>query len=456
MKKKLTHPRAISATILAELLEQQRPFVPYAAPAYHFAKSPEDKAFITELCFQTLRAYPKLQLISQQFLKKPFRAQDNDIFCLLLIGLGELTREQKSHAAIFEAVEGCMHLNKAWAKKVVNACLRSYQREQLDLDQQFQDNLIYQTAHPKWLIQQIQLAKPDNWQAILSENNQHPPMTLWLNPEKTTPEAYQALLPLPSSRIPACPHALKLSAPLPQSQLPHYEAGFVNTQNASAQLAVQFLKLQEGPLRVLDACAAPGNKTANLLSALNATNPNQTNRTLLALDVHQKRLESAQVLLSRLDLNSALKLTLKQGNASKPEMWWDGVPFDRILLDAPCSGTGVIRRHPDIKCHFTQERLNEVKNQQAQLLKALWPLLTPGGLLLYATCSVLTEENEAQIALFLAEHPNADIAPFCAADILPNLPLPAHAPSYGLQILPEGVWDGFYYCLLSKKSGLST
>jgi 16S rRNA (cytosine967-C5)-methyltransferase len=438
MKKKLTHSRAISATILAELFEQEQPFVPYAAKAYDFAKSPEDKAFITELCFQTLRAYPKLELISEQFLDKPFRHQDTDVYFLLLIGLGELDRDQKSHAAIFEAVEGCVHLNKAWAKKVINACLRGYQREKNNLSEKFKTNLIYQSQHPKWLIDKIKTAWPQNWEAILLENNERPPMTLWVNPKKTALSAYQDLLE--AETIENCPFGLNLPDPIPQSELPEYTAGWVNVQNASAQLAAQFLNLNdsEQPLRLLDACAAPGNKTATLLGQLSHPHSH-----VLALDVHKKRLNTAQLLLTRLGLDTQ-NVTLVNANANKPDAWWDTLPFDRILLDAPCSGTGVIRRHPDIKSQLTPERTAEVKAQQAQLLKALWPLLKPGGLFLYATCSVLPEENEAQIAELLSVFSDIKIEPIH----LPSSP----KLSYGLQILPHGVWDGFYYCLMSKQS----
>lgn len=448
MKKKLEHTRAISARILTELFETEQPFVPYASPAYQFAKTQEDKAFITELCFQTLRAYPKLELISEQLLDKPFRHQDTDIYFLLLIGLGELNREQKSHAAIFEAVEGCIHLNKAWAKKVVNACLRRYQREKINIDEQLKNSVVYQNEHPLWLIQKIKQAWPDNWESILTANNEHPPMTLWVNPQKTTVTAYQEYVE--ASPIPGCPFGLNLTEPMPQSELPEYTSGWVNVQNASAQLASQLLNIDDSqtPLNILDACAAPGNKTATLLAQLSHPQSH-----VLALDVHKKRLQSAQTALTRLGLDNANHLTLIQANAGNIESWQQEkspLIFDRILLDAPCSGTGVIRRHPDIKCHLSEERLTEVKAQQAKLLQTLWPLLSPNGLFLYATCSILPEENEEQIKQLLSMFTDIKIEPI-------NLTLDSMASSpklsYGLQILPQGVWDGFYYCLMSKKTG---
>lgn len=447
MKKKLTHPRAISARILTELFETEQPFVPYASPAYQFVKSQEDKAFITELCFQTLRAYPKLELISEQLLDKPFRHQDTDIYFLLLIGLGELNREQKSHAAIFEAVEGCVHLNKLWAKKVLNACLRRYQREKINLEEKLKDSIVYQTEHPLWLIQKIKHVWPDNWESILTANNEHPPMTLWVNPQKTTVVAYQDYVE--ANPIEGCPFGLNLVEPMPQSELPEYTSGWVNVQNASAQLASTLLNIEDAktPLNILDACAAPGNKTATLLALF--THPQSH---LLALDVHKKRLQSAQATLARLGLDNPSHVTLIQSNASNLDSWQqekNPLSFDRILLDAPCSGTGVIRRHPDIKCHLSEERLIEVKAQQAKLLHNLWPLLKPGGLFLYATCSILPEENEAQIKHLLSLFADIEIEPI-------NLKLDSMVSSpklsYGLQILPQGVWDGFYYCLMSKKA----
>lgn len=437
MKKNISHTRAISALILTELVEQAQPFIPYSAKEYEWAKSHEDKSFITELCFQTLRAYPKLELISEQFLDKPFRDQDTDIYFLLLIGLGELDREQKSHAAVFEAVEGCVHLNKPWAKKVLNACLRGYQREKTKIAERLKNNPVFQTEHPKWLLNKIKSAWPNNWENICLANNEHPPMTLWVNPKKISLSAYQE--EVEAKLISPCPLGLNLIHPMPQSELPGYTDGWVNVQNASAQIAVQLLDLNdtERPLRILDACAAPGNKTANLLGSLSHAHSH-----VLALDVHKKRLASAKMALIRLGLDS-VNVTLEVANASKPESWWDEVAFDRILLDAPCSGTGVIRRHPDIKCHLTPERILEVQLQQASLLNALWPLLKPGGLFLYVTCSILPEENEAQIEKLLSSFTDIQIEPINFLS-LPKL-------NHGLQILPEGVWDGFYYCLMSKK-----
>lgn len=455
MKKKCTHPRAICAIILTELFENQQPFIPYQAPAYALAQSQQDKAFITELCFQTLRAYPKLSLISEQLLDKPFREQDRDIFCLLLIGLGELERDQKSHAAIYEAVEGCVHLNKPWAKKVLNACLRTYQREKEQIATQFKDNLVYQTQHPSWIIQTFKKAWPNAFEKILLANNEHPPMTVWVNPQKTTPQEYRQLLAAAaidtddtdSSQISNLNLGLTLLKPLPQQSLPHYDLGWVNVQNASAQIAAELLNVNDtnAPLSILDACAAPGNKTATLIAKI--THPKSH---VLALDVHKKRLESARVLLTRLGLNTSSQVSLKAANAGNPDAWWDGQRFDRILLDAPCSGTGVIRRHPDIKCHLTLKRLTEVKAQQAKLLKALWPLLQPGGLFLYSTCSVLPEENEDQIAGLLTQFKDIRVEAINikSLEFIQSLP----TLKYGLQILPEGVWDGFYYCLMSKKT----
>lgn len=447
MKKKLTHTRAISARILSELFETEQPFVPYASPTYQFAKTQEDKAFITELCFQTLRAYPKLELLSQQLLDKPFRHQDTDIYFLLLIGLGELNREQKSHAAIFEAVEGCEHLNKIWAKKVVNACLRRYQREKETLEAKLKKDWVYQTEHPHWLIQKIKQAWPDNWEHILTENNTHPPMTLWVNPKKTTLTAYQNYVE--ASLIAGCPFGLNLTDPMPQSELPEYTSGWVNVQNASAQLASQLLNIDDAqaPLNILDACAAPGNKTATLLALLHHPQSH-----VVALDVHKKRLQSAQNTLTRLGLDNPENLTLIQANAANLDAWRQekiSPLFDRILLDSPCSGTGVIRRHPDIKCHLSEERLTEVKAQQAKLLETLWSLLSPGGLFLYATCSILPEENEEQIKQLLSKFTDIKIE---SINLKLDSMLSSPKLSYGFQILPQGVWDGFYYCLMSKKT----
>jgi 16S rRNA (cytosine967-C5)-methyltransferase len=287
------------------------------------------------------------------------------------------------------------------------------------------------------LLQDVRADWPDDWPAICAANNARPPMTLRVNRQKTTRADYLATLA--GSGMPATPVAhtqdgLTLDQPVPVSALPGFHAGLVSVQDGAAQLAAILLDAQPGE-QILDACAAPGGKACHILECTPAVR-------LVAVDHDAIRMQRVSQNLTRLGQSA----TLITGDAATPEAWWQGPAFDRILLDAPCSATGVIRRHPDIKHHRTQQDLVELQRTQARLLDALWPWLTPGGKLLYVTCSILTMENEHQMRDFLARHGDAVGEPLALSW--------AHATGHGVQILPgEQGMDGFYYASVRKVSG---
>ena len=292
-----------------------------------------------------------------------------------------------------------------------------------------------QSAHPAWLLEHLQQDWPADWERIVSANNATPPMTLRVNAAHSERDTYVAMLKESGTSCEPARHTeygLTLSQPVGVDHLPNFTDGAVSVQDAAAQLAAQLLDARPGE-RVLDACAAPGGKTAHILERQPGL------AKLLALDISEERIQRLTDNLRRLGLSA----TTCVGDATNPTSWWDGRPFDRILLDAPCSATGVIRRHPDIKVLRHAEDLRQLTQTQAQILTALWPLLKPGGMLLYVTCSILQQENSQQIQDFLATQ----------ADARHNL-IDAewgHAQAAGRQTLPgENGMDGFFYACIQK------
>ena len=327
-----------------------------------------------------------------------------------------------------------LELNKPWAKGLINAVLRSALREQEHLTKLADDNEGAHSAHPKWLLKRFKQDWPDDVDKIISANNQPGPFTLRVNLQKTSRDAYQAALEKRDIQVRACPYSaagLQCSSAIEVEELPGFENGLVSVQDQAAQLAASLLNPQAGE-RILDACAAPGGKTAHLLETCPEIE-------LTALDLSARRLEKVKSNLHRIGL-SAKVLT---GNATEPNSWWDHQLFDRILLDAPCSATGVIRRHPDIKLLRQREDISKLASTQAQMLSTLWPLLKTGGMLLYSTCSILAEENDQQIQQFIQNNENAR-EQIITADW-------GHKRQHGRQILPgEEDMDGFFYTLIYK------
>ncbi|TAL64282.1 MAG: 16S rRNA (cytosine(967)-C(5))-methyltransferase RsmB [Legionella sp.] len=387
-----------------------------------------------ELCFGVCRHYFRLEAMADALLDK--RPKSTEVWVAILLGLYQLHYlQQPDYAVVKETVALLEKTKTVWAKGLVNAVLRNFCRKQTELLNQLSSKPEFIHGQPQWLLQRLQTDWPENWQDIAVANDAHPPMTLRINVKKTNRDAY--LQQLTQAGITAQAHAVALQGiilkqPCNVQDLPGFAEGLVAVQDAAAQLAADLLDVQAGQ-RVLDACCAPGGKTCHILE----TQPNL--KECVALDVDAKRLERVQDNLNRLQL----KAHLLMGDAMNPSSWWDGQLFERILLDAPCSATGVIRRHADIKLLRTAEDIKTVCVTQKAMLKALWPLLAPGGLLLYATCSVIAAENEQQIATFKQEQ--ADCA---VIDIQQEW---GRATGHGRQILPgEEQMDGFFYALLRK------
>ncbi len=399
-------------------------------------QSPQDRSLLQHLSYGVIRWYHQLDFLLQQLLHKPLKSKDTDLRLLLLLGLYQLRFSRiPDHAAVSETVALTRQLNKAWAKGMTNAVLRNYLRQQDALDKTLEDNAPARYSHPGWLLEQLRQAWPEQWPDILDANNRQAPMILRTNRQHTTRETY--IRYLAEAGMAAAPtvhteQGITLEQPCAVEQLPGFFEGAVSVQDGAAQLAAELLDPQPGE-RILDACAAPGGKTAHLLEHQPGI------QQLVALDIDQNRLQQIEQNLSRLQLQA----TLLAGDAAQPEQWWDRQPFDRILVDAPCSASGVIRRHPDIKLHRRRSDIPRLTATQHDILFSLWPLLKPGGILLYATCSILPEENHRQLERFLAGVDNAR-----------HVPLDfkwGHELSAGRQILPgEDNMDGFYYARLVK------
>jgi 16S rRNA (cytosine967-C5)-methyltransferase len=345
---------------------------------------------------------------------------------LLVTALRALRSGRPAHAVVSQAVDAAAKLRRTSAKGLVNAVLRNYLRNRAVLEARAAQSEEARYCHPQWWIDRLRADYPDAWEQILAAGNTHPPMTLRVNARRTSVADYIAMLAAQNIEARQIgPHAVRLGAPRPVEDVPGFDAGLVSVQDAGAQLAAPLLGTVSGQ-RVLDACAAPGGKTAHLLELAAIE--------LTALDVDDRRLDRVRATLARLGLAARVIV----GDAAAPESWWDGRPFQRILLDAPCTASGVVRRYPDIKWLRRAEDVAVFAALQARLLVALWRLLEPGGKLLYATCSVFHEENGAVVAGFLERQPDAGRVA---------------APGIGDgQLLPDADHDGFYYALLQKNT----
>ncbi len=392
----------------------------------------KDRALIQAICYGTLRYYHSLNFILNQLLRKPLK--DEEIRVLILVGLFQLKYMRiKSHAVVSQTVSAVN--KKIWAKGLVNAVLRNYLRQEQDLNNLTEEDEVAKFSHPQWVIDLVRNDWPECFEQILAENNQQAPMALRVNQLQTTTDQY--LQRLQENNISAMVSSVRddavvLDSAVSVEQLPGFEKGEVSVQDTAAQLAAELLDVQEG-YRVLDVCAAPGGKVTHILEL-----QPQIER-LVAVDIDDNRLLSIKENLQRLNL----KADCIAGDACQPSQWWDGKLFDRILLDAPCSAMGVIRRHPDIKLLRRQEDIKKLLQLQKKILDAIWPLLKPGGNLLYVTCSILKQENTAQISEFLSKTPDATEIP-----IHSNWGI---AQTHGKQILTgENGMDGFYYACLRK------
>ena len=399
--------------------------------------SSRDRAFALHLAYGVLRWFSALEWLSAQLLSKPLKRKDRDIQRLICLGLYQLWIDETApHAAINETSEGARKLKKPWAVGLINAVLRRFQREQdvlLETLQRHDERL----AHPAWLLDALKQDWPDDWVAIAEANNRAAPLWLRLNSRADQAKTLNVLREagFETGRHPFSPAAVKIEPARPVAQLPGFSEGHFSVQDPAAQLAPGILQAVSGQ-RVLDACAAPGGKTCHLLE-INAE------IELTVLDRSAQRMTMIRENLQRLGFAGRPGLKLQVADAADTRDWWDGQPFDRILLDAPCSASGVIRRHPEIKWLRNAEQVAEAVRIQAGLLDNLWPLLRTGGMLLYATCSVFRKENSGQVNSFLERHDDATAAGPDGAW--------GRIASPGRQILPgEEEMDGFYYAVLRK------
>ncbi len=430
------NPRALAAKILARVVDGAS-LTTVLDDRLPCARG-DDRALIQELCYGTLRAWPRLEHITNALLRKPLGKKDRDVQALILLGLHQLTAMRiPAHAAVAETVGAVSALGKGWARGLLNAVLRNFQRQRETLLAKADDSEPGRWAHPQWLIDALRQVWPDDWQQILAANNEHAPMTLRVNTRKQSRNDYLSTLAqagINAEVTTASDCGIRLQQAVDVSQLPGFAEGTVSVQDEAAQLTAALLDARPGE-RVLDVCAAPGGKTAHMLER-------NDDIDLLAVDIEAQRLQRVVDNLQRLGLAA----NTCRGDARQPQDWWNGCPFDRILLDVPCSATGVIRRHPDIKLLRRPEDIETLLELQGEILRAIWPLLRTGGILLYATCSVLPQENEQRVSSFIAERPDAEHR---AIDVDWGRPT-----GIGRQILPGGTaqMDGFYYACLHKRT----
>ena len=428
--------RAIAAQVILQVLDQGKS-LSTLLPEVQSQVKPQDLPLLQEITFGICRVLPRLENIIKKLLDKPLKGKTRIVHCLLLVGLYQLLYMRvPAHAAVDEVVNATKSLKSDSFRGLVNGVLRCFLREQEDILAVVDKH--WQTLHPEWFVNKIKKAYP-NWREIIESNNQKPPMWLRVNQQQNNTKTYRTLLEEQEIAAFECdnPHALRLAQPLSVSKLPNFEQGVVTVQDLNAQWSALLLEPQNDEL-ILDACAAPGGKTTHILEMA-------PQAKVIALDVEAHRLKRVEENLTRLNQQA----TVVCGDATEPEKWLSeiglsGVSFDRILLDAPCSATGVIRRHPDIKWLRQETDIAQLVALQGQILKALWAKLKPNGILLYATCSVLPDENSQQIQRFLAETPDAELMP---------LPFGQTENTIGIQFLPqENGGDGFYYAKLRKRS----
>lgn len=423
----MINPRVRAVKILQAVIDQKK--------SLQDCLTSSDTPFIYQLVYGTLRFYHTLSAMANMALQKPLTEKDHDIYYLILLGIYQLQHLNiAEYAVLKETVDGADVLKKSWAKKLINAILRRFLRERECFEKQCLLSEEAQYAHPQWFINKIKNAYPEKWQAILNANNQKAPMHLRVNRLKITCDEY--LILLKDAEISAekneTADSLTLINAMDAEKLPGFSEGLVSVQDIASQKVVDYLDLKPG-LSVLDACAAPGGKTSHMLEREPKLGQ------LMALDISEERIKKIKENLQRLQLDKS-NIILLTGDAALPETWLntgnstDQIKFDRILLDAPCSATGVIRRHPDIKVLRREKDIQQVVQKQETMLEALWPLVKSQGNLIYTTCSVLPEENEMQIKHFIEKNPEAEC-------VFLHQQLPSEINNA----------DGFFYAVIQKK-----
>lgn len=428
--KKQNNLRSMAAQAIEQVIEQGQSLSNILPPLQQKV-SDKDKALLQELCFGVLRVLPQLDWLINKLMSRPMTGKQRTVHYLIMVGFYQLLHTRiPAHAALAETVEGAVAIKRPQLKGLINGVLRQFQRQQEELLAEFasSDN---RYLFPAWLLKRVQKAYPQQWQQVIEASNQRPPKWLRVNRQHHTRDAWLALLEehgLQGLTHADYPDAVRLVTAAPVTALPGFAEGWVTVQDASAQGCVNFLAPQNGE-RILDLCAAPGGKTTHILEAA-------PEASVLAVDVDEQRLSRVYDNLKRL----GMKAQVKQGDGRFPSQWCGDEVFDRILVDAPCSATGVIRRHPDIKWLRRDRDIPELVQLQSEILDAIWPHLKSGGTLVYATCSILPEENSQQVAAFLKRTPDAQLS------------LTGTPEQPGLQKLPgaeEG--DGFFYAKIIKQ-----
>ncbi|RKF22193.1 16S rRNA (cytosine(967)-C(5))-methyltransferase RsmB [Alginatibacterium sediminis] len=424
--------RAAAAQILFQVVDQGQSLSQMLA-RYQARVEMREFALLQELCYGVLRWLPRFEHCIQERMEKPLKGKIRCLHFLLMVGLYQLYFMRiPAHAAVSETVQACHSLGYANLKKLLNGVLRSIEREYPDLEFESGPQALID-CHPSWIRKRLQATYPDTWKNIVDANNQRAPMWLRVNSNKSSVADYKKQLTeleIDSYTHPFAIDALRLEKPCGVGSLPEFELGVSSVQDAAAQFAAHILDAQAGDA-VLDACAAPGGKTCHIMERQGQL------KSMLAIDVDAQRLERVQQNLDRIGLDAKLMAV----DAASADAFSD-MCFDRILLDAPCSATGVIRRHPDIKWLRRESDIAALVALQAKILDNLWHFLRPGGTLVYATCSILPDENSQQVEAFLARQSDAS---------LEAIEYQSDPSSIGWQLLP-GVEhsDGFYYAKLVK------
>ncbi len=422
-------PRFIAIKVLQKVIRDKQSLNEALEPY----KEHEQKSLIAEFCYGVCRYYFSLKPLMTLLLTKKMKEKDFDLELTIILGLYQLKYMHiKDFAAVNETVKLAKLLNKDWARGLINAILRRYMRESEALNDKLKNNLEYVYAHPYWFIEKLQQQKLP-FDEICQNNNIKAPLYLRINTQKiSTADYLNELLQqgIQASQSPYLESAILLSSKVNVVELPYFDDGYFFVQDLAAQFAAKLLNLADNQ-RILDLCSAPGGKLTGILeSGFNF-------KEVVAVDNSQKRVIKINENLTRLKQSA----TVLVGDALKPDEWSHGKTFDRILIDAPCSAMGVIRRHPDIKVLREKSAVEEVVQSQKEILKNTWPLLKKGGRLVYATCSVLAEENQHQIEAFIKSNTDIKLVPF-------ELPIGKKC-SIGWQLLP-GTTDGFYYAILEK------
>ena len=419
--------RVSAARVIDVVLHRGRSLKATLAAALPALADPRDRALVEAIVFTALRQRARFDAALEAWLAKPLGARDHELRALLHAGFAQLSLGMPDHAVVAATVDAARALGRPHQAGLVNAVLRRAQREGLPAAGD-------EAAWPRWLAQRIRTDWPGQADAIFAASAEEAPMWLRVHARATTRDGYLERLHeagIDGQVDASLPDAIRLEAALPVQQLPGFDDGVVSVQDGAAQRVADALSPRP-QARVLDACAAPGGKAAHLAER-------DPSLRITALDVDPRRVRRMQDGFARLKLD----IEAAAADATRPDTWWDGVPFDAILLDAPCSATGIVRRQPDVLLHRRETDIAALVDAQATLLDAAWPMLAAGGTLLYATCSILREENAAQVEAFLARTPDAALDPLDASF--------GHDTGLGSQRLPgEGGMDGFFYARLQK------